>query len=458
LKAKIAGDVDTKKLIVYFFITLIAFSIVTIPAFIYPQYLNVISTINTTIIIILTIQFYLYTISGLRNQPQYPEKIDWPMVSIVIPSYNEESVLPRSIDTMFAIDYPKDRIEFIYVYEAKGTDKTKDILTERSRNEPRIRALMRDESNGGKAAATNYGFKHSKGSIVACYDADHSLVTDSVKNAVRTLLSDPNVMCVKGRYRTINKNEGVLAKISGVERDIADSLIWYGHDVIRGFTCMGGNAFFKREIFDKIGYFHESTLTEDVDYSLRIHEAGYALRINPDIVSWEESPASLSQWWHQRKRWARGWIQSSLMHITRILSSPNISVIKKIDTFFLLLLTLIQPIMILFSPSSIVSIFGLTVQNYYPSWILPVIGGLLSVSSIIAAIIVWIKDYHNGERFRWDEIIMLPAVAVYMSLLVMVAWIGFIEEFILKTKNEFVKTDRTGSVTMPVNSDEPSSS
>ena len=460
MKTKVAGDVDAKKILVYFIITLIAFSVVLIPAFIYPQYLGIISTLNITIMIILTIQFYLYTFFGLQNQPRYPENMDWPMVSIIIPSFNEENVLPRSIDAMLAIDYPKDRIEFVYVYEKKGTDKTKNILAERSKNEIRIRPIMRNESTGGKAAATNFGIKQSQGSIVACYDADHSLVHDSVKNAVRTLMADTKVMCVKGRYRTINKDEGILAKVSGIERDIADTLIWYGHDVIRGFTCMGGNAFFKRDIFDELGYFHESTLTEDVDYSLKIHKAGYELRINPDIVSWEESPASLSQWWHQRKRWARGWIQSSLMHINHILTSSNVSAIKKIDTFFLLLLTIIQPLMFLFSLSSLVSMFGLTVSNYYPSWVLPTIGGLLSFSIIIAAIIVWIRDYRKGERFRWDEIIYLPAVAIYMSLLAIVAWIGFIEEFILKSKNEFIKTDRSGIVTTSIKSslDEPLSS
>ena len=104
--------------------------------------------------------------------------------------------------------------------------------------------------------------------------------------------------------------------------------------------------------------------------------------------------------------------------------------------------------------------FGLTVSNYYPSWVLPTIGGLLSFSIIIADIIVWIRDYRKGERFRWDEIIYLPAVAIYMSLLVIVAWIGFIEEFILKSKNEFIKTDRSGKVTMSIKSslDEPLSS
>ena len=447
MKARVAQGVDRKKLMLYLFVTLAAFTLVLIPAFVLPQYLEVISTINTTIILVIMVQFYIAIVFGLKKIREPPPLKEWPFVSIIIPAYNEESVLPRSIEANQSLDYPYDKLELIYVYEAKGTDRTEEILVDYASNDSRIKPLMRNAHNGGKAAATNYGIKHSRGDIIVCFDADHSLDASSLKRAVRRLMENPKVMCVKGRYRTINKDEGLLAKLSGIERDVSDRIIQYGHDVFGGFSCMGGNAFFKRKVFDELGYFDERTLTEDVDFSLKIHEAGYELRVDPSVFSWEESPASLTQWWHQRKRWSRGWIQSARKHIGVVMRCPRISLVKKIDTLYFLLLTILQPPMFLIYPSSILSLtMGLTISSVFPAWVINLLGILLTLSSVLAATMVWLKDYGDGERFRSDEVIMLPLVLFYMSLHVLVYWISFIEEFILRTRNEFVKTDRTGAV------------
>ena len=76
-----------------------------------------------------------------------------------------------------------------------------------------------------------------------------------------------------------------------LERDSIERIGIYGAYKLGGFANFGGaHGFFKREIFEKIGLFDEEILCEDIDFSVRLHMAGYEIIHNPDLQSWEEVP------------------------------------------------------------------------------------------------------------------------------------------------------------------------
>jgi cellulose synthase/poly-beta-1,6-N-acetylglucosamine synthase-like glycosyltransferase len=444
LEAKIAGSINARKAVTYIIITLVGFAIFILPALYNQSYLNIIATVNTTILLFVTIQFYGSIFFGLVNRktPDPPE--EWPTVSILIPAYNEEQVLARTMESMLHLDYPHDKIEFVYVYESKSTDRTEDIILEYAKRDARFKPVCREEAHGGKAAAANYGIRQSSGEIIGSFDADHSLEPDSVRRAVLHF-SDPNIVCVKGRCRTINKEEGVLAKIAGVERDIAENLVIPQHDVIGGFSFFGGgHAFFRKKIFEEIGYFDENIMCEDVDYSIKIHKAGYNIRVDPTVVSWEESPADFNQWWHQRKRWSRGWIQCALTHIRSIPGHPKFSFIKKLDTLYYLIITIMLPMTLLLYPSGIIYYLGYSPESFYPNWFVSIIGVAITLSSVFAFAAVQYKDHKRGENVRWREIPVIFELVVYMPMLLFVSWVGWVDEFLLNSEKEYVKTMRSG--------------
>jgi cellulose synthase/poly-beta-1,6-N-acetylglucosamine synthase-like glycosyltransferase len=250
---------------------------------------------------------------------------------------------------------------------------------------------------------------------------------------------------VKGRCRTINKDEGLLAKIAGVERDIAENIIIPQHDIINGFSFFGGgHAFFRKKIFEEIGYFDESIMCEDIDYSIKIHKAGYNIRVDPTVISWEESPADFNQWWHQRKRWSRGWIQCALTHIRSIPGHPKFSTIKKLDTLYYLIITIMLPTTLLLYPSGILSYLGFSPETFYPGWFITFVGIAIAMSSMFAFAAVQYKDYKRGEKVRWREIPVIFELVVYMPLVLFVSWVGWVDEFLLNSEKEYVKTMRSG--------------
>ena len=445
MEAKIASNVGVQQALKYIFITIVGYIIFLIPGYFFPEYLGYITTLNITILIVVTTQFYLSIIFGMFERKKLEAPEVWPMVSILIPAYNEEQVLARTMSSMMEIDYPEDRIEFVYVYEQKSTDDTESVILKYAKKDHRFKPIKRNETHGGKAAAANYGIRRSNGEIIGSFDADHSLAPDSVRKAVLRL-QDDNIVCIKGRCRTINKGEGFLSLLGGVERDIAESLIIPQHDIIGGFSFFGGgHAFFKKSIFEEIGYFDEKIMCEDIDYSLKIHKAGYNIRVDPSIISWEESPASFSQWWHQRKRWSRGWIQCARVHIGSIMGHPKFSFIKKIDTIYYLLITLLLPVTIFLYPTSILSYLGIAQSTFYPTWVSNLLGVYVSLGSFLAVLFVLIKDYRAGEKIRWKEIPAILMLIFYMPAVLFVSWVGWVDEFILSSENEYVKTLRSGA-------------
>src|SRR5207249_2321273 len=143
-------------------------------------------------------------------------------VSVLVVAYNEAAVLPRSMESMLHVDYPKDRIEFVYVYEKRSTDATRSIIHSFAARDARFVPIERDDKRGGKAAACNFGLDHCTGEILVSLDADHALAPDAVQRAVRWFLSDPNIACVKGRPLAVNGKDTTLAMVTKLERDVCE--------------------------------------------------------------------------------------------------------------------------------------------------------------------------------------------------------------------------------------------
>ena len=90
--------------------------------------------------------------------------VEWPMVTIQIPVYNEGEVVRRTLESCLKLDYPRDRLEIIIVDDS--TDETTKILREyEERYSPLIRVIHRCGREGYKAGALNVAAKNSRGEI-----------------------------------------------------------------------------------------------------------------------------------------------------------------------------------------------------------------------------------------------------------------------------------------------------
>jgi cellulose synthase/poly-beta-1,6-N-acetylglucosamine synthase-like glycosyltransferase len=128
-----------------------------------------------------------------RNLP-VTDPAEWPQITVVVPAYNEEASIRRTIESLLSIDYPTDRRHILVISDA-STDRTDEIVREYA---ARGVQLLRQEQRGGKDAGEISALPHLKGDIVVNTDATIRILPDALKPLIRAF-QDPTVGLASGR-------------------------------------------------------------------------------------------------------------------------------------------------------------------------------------------------------------------------------------------------------------------
>jgi len=413
-----------------------------------PDYFRWVTTLIFIGLALVVLRGYITAFASFKRHPAPPAKpagVEWPTVSVLVVAYNEGTVLPRSMAALEKVDYPADRIEFVYVYEKRSSDDTAAVINSFAARDRRFVPLERDDKRGGKAAACNFGLDRCTGEILVSLDADQALAPDAVKRAVQWFLSDPKIACVKGRPLAINGHESYLALAAKLERDVIEKGDLYMREVLGGFTFFGGGqAFFRRGLFEEIGRFDEEILIEDIDFSIKIHQAGHRLIVDPAIHSFEEHPAAFKAWWAQRKRWARGWMQITRRYLPQVFTEmPEVSTAAKVDLFHTLAYVIIPLAFTLMIPLGLVRAAGHDIRTFVPNesvgWT------LFAIAPFVGWLAMWVQDRRDDIHHSWREVLALVTFGAYLSALAAATWSAFLDEFILRRPSVYVKTAKTGA-------------
>lgn len=121
-----------------------------------------------------------------------------PMISIIIPAYNEEKVIANTIESVLEIDYPKKEVIVV-------DDGSKDSTLQIAKRYERDNVKVLHKENGGKATALNYGIAFAKGEIIAVLDADTVAGRSSLKEVAKVFEDDSNIAAVAGNIKVRNK-------------------------------------------------------------------------------------------------------------------------------------------------------------------------------------------------------------------------------------------------------------
>jgi cellulose synthase/poly-beta-1,6-N-acetylglucosamine synthase-like glycosyltransferase len=118
----------------------------------------------------------------------------WPRVSIVVPAYNEERAIRRTIESLLALEYPADRRQILIVSDA-SEDRTDDIVREYADQGVE---LLRLPVRGGKTAAENAALERLNGEIIVNTDATIRILPGSLQPLIR-VFQDPTIGVASGR-------------------------------------------------------------------------------------------------------------------------------------------------------------------------------------------------------------------------------------------------------------------
>jgi cellulose synthase/poly-beta-1,6-N-acetylglucosamine synthase-like glycosyltransferase len=223
------------------------------------------------------------------------EEENLPTVTIIVPTYNEEKNVKRVLNSLSELNYPQDKIEFVFVDDS--TDATFRIIEKKTKNWENAKRI-KHKKRLTKAYGLNEALSVSKGEIVAVYDADCSINPDSVANLVKHF-DKPEVIAVQGRYEAEGLN--ILSRIIDLEYTL-----WQGGQLVATPVLIGYNYAVRRSYLEKTGGWDPEMLAEDHELWYRIYADGYKIVYtdSPGVKVLE--PPTLKDFVLQRRRWSRG--------------------------------------------------------------------------------------------------------------------------------------------------------
>lgn len=203
-----------------------------------------------------------------------------PFISIILPVRNEEKYIAACVDSIFAQDYPADRMEVIFV-DGRSQDRTVELLGQMQKRHPQIVVL--DNPNRTVPYAMNIGIRACRGDVIVRLDAHAEYPPDYVRLSVETLLSRDcdnagGVFETRGRGFMGDAIAQMLKTPLGVGNAAYRLTDRDGYVDTVPFGC------FRRELFDRIGGFDERmTRNQDNELNFRIRKNGGKIYLNHNI-------------------------------------------------------------------------------------------------------------------------------------------------------------------------------
>ena len=258
--------------------------------------------------------YYLFK-EGKLNEPisRYMPKHDVPMISLMVPCYNEGDNLDESIPHLLQLRYPN--YELIFINDG-SKDNTGEIIDRWAAKETKITALHQE--NQGKASALNHGLTIAKGKYVACIDGDAVLDYYALDYMVQALEKDPKYAATTGNPRVRNRST-ILGRLQVSEFSSIIGLIKRAQGLMGTiFTVSGVCCLFRKDVMEEIGGWSTNMITEDIDISWKIQIAGYNIMYEPRALCWVLMPESMKGLYKQRLRWAQGGAETIIKYFPKI--------------------------------------------------------------------------------------------------------------------------------------------
>ena len=213
------------------------------------------------------------------------ENKNWPFVTVAVSLYNSAERIGRTLDALLNQNYPADRYEIVTIDNA-SKDNTKEVVDRYVRTlGERVKYFY--EATPGLAHARNRGAREAKGEII-CYTDDDCIADKNwVKEIAQTVI-EHDADAVQGKIIIGTKiPEDMIYPKWFIEERFAH--VDYGDHLKQIYEndLVGANMSFRREVFEKYGYFDSNPLydmCQDTEFSMRITKNGIKKFYNPKAV------------------------------------------------------------------------------------------------------------------------------------------------------------------------------
>ncbi len=242
----------------------------------------------------------------------------WPMYTILCPLYKELQIIPQFIDAIQKIDYPKIKLQVMLLLEEDDTETINKAATLSLPSYVEF-IIVPNSSPKTKPKALNYGLTLAKGDYVVIYDAEDIPDPMQLKKVViafeKSIISNKNIACIQAKLNFYNPHQNLLTRIFTAEYSLWFDLVLTGLQSLDAPIPLGGTSnHFRTKDIKMLKGWDSFNVTEDCDLGLRLAKNGFQTAM-VNSTTLEEANSDLRNWFRQRGRWIKGYIQSYFVHV-----------------------------------------------------------------------------------------------------------------------------------------------
>jgi cellulose synthase/poly-beta-1,6-N-acetylglucosamine synthase-like glycosyltransferase/peptidoglycan/xylan/chitin deacetylase (PgdA/CDA1 family) len=278
-----------------------------------------------------------------------------PRVAVLIPAYNEEKVIVRTIRSVMMSNYKNIRI---IVIDDGSTDNTyRAAVDAYPADIASGRLTVLTKPNGGKADALNFGLNRTNEEIYIGIDADGVIAHDAITNLV-SHFADPKIGAVAGNAKVGNR-VNLWTRWQALEYITSQNFERRALDLFDVVMVVpGAIGAWRTAAVKQGGCYHTNTVAEDADLTMNLLEQGYWVIYEDRALAFTEAPVDMNGLMRQRFRWSFGILQAIFKHRGAIAKRRAMGLFALPNTLiFQILLPLVSPLIDLMFVAGVINYF-----------------------------------------------------------------------------------------------------
>ncbi len=231
----------------------------------------------------------------------------YPAVTIVVPCWNEENTVEKTMISLLDLNYPKDKVK-IFLVDDGSTDNTWNVIN-KFKDYSNIKIFHKE--NGGKYTALNLALQNTETDFFGGLDADSFADSESLVRLMSYFENDPNIMAVAPSV-IVAGSKNIIRNAQKAEYNMGvyfkKMLCFLGAINV----TPGPMTIFKKKVFDDLGGYRHGHNTEDMEIAYRMQKNNYKIEHCNDAYVYTNTPATIEKLYRQRLRWIYGFINNTI--------------------------------------------------------------------------------------------------------------------------------------------------
>ncbi|MCB2189681.1 MAG: glycosyltransferase [Deltaproteobacteria bacterium] len=262
----------------------------------------------------------IYLVVTYKATPSVSDE-ELPVVSVIIPAYNEGPLVRETILSVAASNYPAEKLQIVSVDDGSKDDTWEWMELAGRELGPRVE-LVKQPKNGGKRKALLAGFLRSRGEVLVTIDSDCLVEADTIRNLVSPFVVDAKVGGVAGNVRVLNKADGILPRMLDVVFTYSFDYVRAAQSRVNTVMCTPGALSAYRasvilpvmdEWMNQTFFGRPATIGEDRALTNLILRSGFHVRFQGNSIVYTKVPTKHRGLCKMFMRWGRSNVRESIV-------------------------------------------------------------------------------------------------------------------------------------------------